>query len=41
MKKFEQISIKKGFMMHNGGLLLREISKNKYEFKTKVKKKPS
>ena len=38
MKKFKQISIKKGFMMHNGGLLLRDISKTKFEFKTKIKK---
>ena len=38
MKKFKQISIKKGFMMHNGGLLLRDISKTKYEFKTKIKR---
>ena len=33
-KKFEQISIKSGFMKHNGGLLFREISKNEFEFKT-------
>ena len=39
VKKFKQISIKPSFMKHNGGLLFREISKNKYEFKTKVKKK--
>jgi len=32
-KKFEQISIKPGFMKHNGGLLFRNISKNEYEFK--------
>ena len=32
--KFEQISIKPGFMKHNGGLLFREISKNEFEFKT-------
>ena len=35
-KKFEQISIKPGFMKHNGGLLFREISKNEYEFKTTI-----
>ena len=35
--KFEQISIKPGFMKHNGGLLFREISKNEYEFKTIIK----
>ena len=33
-KQFEQISIKPGFMKHNGGLLFREISENEYEFKT-------
>ena len=36
-KTFEQISIKPGFMKHNGGLLFREISKNEYEFKTTIK----
>jgi len=36
-KKFEQISIKPGFMKHNGGLLFREISKNEFEFKTIIK----
>ena len=35
-KRFEQISIKPGFMKHNGGLLFREISKNEYEFKTTI-----
>ena len=35
-KKFEQISIKPGFMKHNGGLLFREISENEYEFKTTI-----
>jgi len=35
-KKFEQISIKPGFMKHNGGLLFREISENEYEFKTVI-----
>ena len=37
-KKFEQISIKPGFMKHNGGLLFREISKSEFEFKTTIKK---
>ena len=32
--EFEQISLKKGFMKHNGGVLLRNISKNEYEFKS-------
>ena len=39
MKKFIQISKKPGFMMHNGGLLFRQVSKSKYEFKTKINKK--
>ena len=34
--KFEQISNKPGFMMHNGGILFRNISENEYEFKTKI-----
>ena len=34
---FEQISIKPGFMKHNGGLLFRTISKNEFEFKTTIK----
>ena len=33
-KKFEQISIKPGFMKHNGGVLFRTISENEYEFKS-------
>ena len=35
--QFEQISIKPGFMKHNGGLLFREISENEFEFKTIIK----
>lgn len=34
---FEQISIKPGFMKHNGGLLFKNISKNEYQFKTLIK----
>ena len=34
MNKFEQISIKQGFMKHNGGVLFRTISNTEYEFKT-------
>ena len=34
---FEQISLKPGFMKHNGGLLFRTISENEYEFKTTIK----
>ena len=33
-KEFEQISLKPGFMKHNGGVLFREISENEYEFKS-------
>ena len=36
-KDFEQISLKAGFMKHNGGLLFKTISKNEYEFKTTIK----
>ena len=32
--EFEQISIKPGFMKHNGGILFRTISVNEYEFKS-------
>ena len=35
---FEQISIKPGFMKHNGGVLFRTISEIEYEFKTKINK---
>ena len=34
--KFEQISLKTGFMKHNGGLLFRNISENEYEFKSTI-----
>ena len=34
---FEQISLKPGFMKHNGGLLFKTISENEYEFKTIIK----
>ena len=34
--EFEQISIKPGFMKHNGGVLFRTISEIEYEFKTKI-----
>ena len=33
-EKFEQISLKPGFMKHNGGVLFRNISENEYEFKS-------
>ena len=35
-KEFEQISLKPGFMKHNGGILFRNISNNEYEFKTTI-----
>ena len=37
-KDFIQLSAKPGYMKHNGGLFFREISKNEYEFKTKIEK---
>jgi len=37
-KKFEQLSTKPGFMKQNGGLLFRNITKNEYEFKTRIDK---
>ena len=35
-KEFEQISLKAGFMKHNGGVLFRNISETEYEFKTTI-----
>ena len=35
---FEQISLKPGFMKHNGGLLFRSISEIEYEFKSTINK---
>ena len=35
-EKFEQISLKPGFMKHNGGVLFRKISENEYEFKSTI-----
>jgi len=37
-KEFEQISLKPGFMKHNGGVLFKTISKDEYEFKAKINK---
>ena len=34
--KYEQISLKPGFMKHNGGLLFKSISENEYEFKSTI-----
>ena len=36
--KFEQISLKPGFMKHNGGVLFRTISETEYEFKSTINK---
>jgi uncharacterized protein (TIGR00369 family) len=33
---FEQISLKSGFMKHNGGLLFKTISETEYQFKAKI-----
>ena len=33
---FEQISLKPGFMKHNGGVMFKTISENEYEFKAKI-----
>ena len=35
-EKFEQISLKPGFMKHNGGVLFRTISATEYEFKSTI-----
>ena len=35
-EEFKQISTSDGFIKHNGGILFRTISENKYEFKTKI-----
>ena len=35
-EKFEQISLKPGFMKHNGGVLFRNISDTEYEFKSTI-----
>ena len=34
---FEQISLKPGFMKHNGRILFKTISKNEYKFKATIK----
>ena len=38
ISEFEQISIKPGFMKHNGGVLFRTVSETEYEFKTIINK---
>ena len=35
-KRFEQISLKPGFMKHNGGVMFRSISETEYEFKSTI-----
>ena len=35
-KNFEQISIKPGFMKHNGGIMFKNISNTEYEFKSTI-----
>ena len=35
--EFEQISLKPGFMKHNGGVLFKTISEKEYEFKSTIK----
>ena len=37
-QNFEQISLKPGFMKHNGGLLFKTISENEYQFKSTINK---
>jgi uncharacterized protein (TIGR00369 family) len=36
ISEFKQISIKPGFMKHNGGVLFRTISDTEYEFKSTI-----
>ncbi len=35
-KNFQQISLKQGFMKHNGGVLFRDISDTEFEFKSTI-----
>ena len=35
-KNYEQISLKPGFMKHNGGVMFRNISNTEYEFKSTI-----
>ena len=34
--KFEQISLKQGFMKHNGGVMFKNVSETEYEFKSTI-----
>ena len=36
--EFKQISLKPGFMKHNGGIFFRTISENEYQFKATINK---
>ena len=35
---FKQISLKQGFMKHNGGLFFRDVSETEFEFKSTINK---
>ena len=35
-KNFEQISLKPGFMKHNGGVMFKNVSETEYEFKSTI-----
>ena len=35
-EKFEQISLRPGFMKHNGGVMFKNISDTEYEFKSTI-----
>ena len=37
-KEVQQISVKQGFMKHNGGVMFRDISNTEYEFKSTIDK---
>jgi len=36
-EEFDQISLKPGFMKHNGGLLFKTINEHQYQFKATIK----
>ncbi len=37
--EFQQISLKPGFMKHNGGVMFRKVSDTEYEFKSTISEK--
>ena len=37
-EEFQQISLKPGFMKHNGGVMFRNISETEFEFKSTISK---